>query len=427
MNNIVEMIANYSSPQNNSDFLDTVFGEYLRDVKDGNVPIVLFGVGAVGRVLCQVLQLHGVQPEYFCDNNQAEIGRCYHGVPVISFSDLKERCVKHLILIASNKYEIEMRQQLLEHGFQPDKLIPISHIGKPELLELGHYYRCEDYTKNPKHSLTLEDLQQQEDRLAAAYDLLADQKSKDLFIARLSFFTSKIDFFRFSNYINNFSELNESEREAFPFYVSPEDYGYFNNDVVHLKDGEVMVDGGAYNGLSAATFAKTCENKNISYKKIYSFEPDAGNFKLLKTNTANLHDVECIQKGLWSYATILTFLSASACDPGAVIASCSDKQLGANAIKTEIPTISIDEQFPDEGVTFIKMDVEGAEMEALDGAKNVIKRCQPTLAISAYHKHSDIFELPLLIHKLYPVYKFYLRHYSYTIFDMVLFAVPRAN
>ena len=233
-----------------------------------------------------------------------------------------------------------------------------------------------------------------------------------------------MDFSQFSKYIVDYSELNEKERDSFPFYVSPEDYGYFNNDIVCLKEGETLVDGGSFNGLSAATFAKTCEKKKLTYKRIYCFEPDSGNFSVLQQNTAHLPNTTCIQRGLWSHTATLTLLSAGQCDPAALLEACSSKAADTCANKVEVQTISIDEQFPDEEITFIKLDIEGAEMETMQGAANTIRRCRPKLAISAYHKHSDIYQLPLLIHSLYPAYKLYLRHYGYTLFDMVLFAIP---
>lgn len=85
---------------------------------------------------------------------------------------------------------------------------------------------------------------------------------------------------------------------------------------------------------------------------------------------------------------------------------------------------SIDEHFPDDEITFIKMDIEGAEIEAIRGAENVIRRCKPKLAISVYHKRNDMFEIPLLLHQMYPGYKFYLRQFSKALSETVLFALP---
>lgn len=422
MNEILARISAISKSHEKEDFLYNIFGYYLSAAISGTIPVVLFGTGAVGKELCQVLQLHGVQPVCFCDNDLSQVGCCHFGIPVISFAELKRTHSDHLIVTASCKYEAEIRRQLLDDGFSAEKIISVSSIRNPELL--GYYQHCGYYTQNPQHSLSTKDLENNREELATAYNLLSDQRSKDIFVERLSIFTSRLDFLQFSRYIADYSEINEKERDSFPFYVSPEDYGYFNNDVVSLKEGEILVDGGSFNGLSASTFAKTCEKKKLTYGQIYCFEPDSGNFSVLRQNTANLPNITCIQRGLWSHAATLTFLSAGECDPGALLEACSTRGTDKSANKVEIQTSSIDEQLPDEPITFIKMDIEGAEMEAMQGAANTIRRCRPKLAISAYHKHSDIYQLPLLIHSFYPSYKFYLRQFGYTLFDMVLLAIP---
>lgn len=66
----------------------------------------------------------------------------------------------------------------------------------------------------------------------------------------------------------------------------------------------------------------------------------------------------------------------------------------------------------DEKISMIKMDVEGFEHNALLGAKDVIQRDHPILAICVYHKQADIWDIPKLIHSLCAEYRFYLRHYS---------------
>lgn len=84
--------------------------------------------------------------------------------------------------------------------------------------------------------------------------------------------------------------------------------------------------------------------------------------------------------------------------------------------------ISLDEIVKDEKVSYIKMDIEGSELNALKGAKNVIKRDRPRLAICIYHKPEDILELPLYILDLVPEYKFYIRHYCSCMWETVLYA-----
>ncbi len=117
-----------------------------------------------------------------------------------------------------------------------------------------------------------------------------------------------------------------------------------------------------------------------------------------------------IPKGLWSEYAEMSFKSnggsSSITEDGDVhiIADCIDRCIDAP-------------------VTFIKMDIEGAEYQAILGAKNIINKYKPKLAICVYHKPEDIWELPWLIHKINPEYKFYLRHYSFGDVETVLYAL----
>lgn len=69
------------------------------------------------------------------------------------------------------------------------------------------------------------------------------------------------------------------------------------------------------------------------------------------------------------------------------------------------------------------MDIEGAELKALEGAENLIRNAHPKLAICVYHKNEDIDQIPRLLLEYYPEYRFYLRHYSVTKAETVLYAI----
>lgn len=75
-------------------------------------------------------------------------------------------------------------------------------------------------------------------------------------------------------------------------------------------------------------------------------------------------------------------------------------------------------------MSFIKMDIEGADLEALKGCQNTIRRYHPKLAISVYHKPEDIIEIPCYIKELVPEYRLYLRHYGNGDTETVLYALP---
>jgi hypothetical protein len=96
----------------------------------------------------------------------------------------------------------------------------------------------------------------------------------------------------------------------------------------------------------------------------------------------------------------------------------------AEGAGVDVACIPIDELFADTQVTFMKMDIEGAEFDALRGAAAVIRRDQPILAICVYHTQADVWRVPLLLRSLNPSYAFYLRAYDGDGLQSVVYAVP---
>lgn len=91
--------------------------------------------------------------------------------------------------------------------------------------------------------------------------------------------------------------------------------------------------------------------------------------------------------------------------------------------RIEGKVVALDHILDGEKVTFIKMDIEGAEQSALRGAEQIIRAQRPALAICLYHKVEDMLEIPVWIKKLVPEYKIYIRHYSNEVYDTVCYAV----
>lgn len=189
--------------------------------------------------------------------------------------------------------------------------------------------------------------------------------------------------------------------------VIREDLQYF--DVFSPVDDEIVVDAGAYDGATAIQFLEWGKGK---VKRVYSFEFDPENAAKCEENLKPYSDkVTLVKKGTWDKDEVMHVDAA-----GGAGSSVSTKG------STAVYLTSIDSVVQDEHVTFIKMDVEGAELKSLMGAKNTIIKNHPRLAICAYHKNSDLYELPEYILSLVPEYKFYLRHYSSNRYETVLYA-----
>lgn len=190
---------------------------------------------------------------------------------------------------------------------------------------------------------------------------------------------------------------------------------YFNHlTLKSLKNNPVCyIDGGAYTG---DTFLELC--KLVDVQKSYLFEPDADNFEKLVLNTLKSYQsVHCLPIGLSDRYEILSF--SAGLGEGASIQETGTAHIAVAALDTLITG--------QEKVDFIKLDVEGAEKKALDGAKQLIVRSRPVLAISLYHQPQDLWELPLFLSTICENYKFYIRQHCANSFDSVLYAVPKES
>lgn len=184
---------------------------------------------------------------------------------------------------------------------------------------------------------------------------------------------------------------------------------YFDLPSLPHMEKEVFVDAGCFDGLSVRSFLKWSGGK---YESIMAFEPDKRCYEQCREQLKDVDKLTLIDKGLWSSRKVLSFHATGASDSAV---SCDGE--------VQIETLQLDEVLGDRDVTFLKMDIEGAEKEALLGARKTIKRCRPKLAISVYHKPEDIWELPELILDIYPDYELYIRHYSLRDAETVLYAV----
>ncbi len=169
-------------------------------------------------------------------------------------------------------------------------------------------------------------------------------------------------------------------------------------NILKLGNNELYVDLGAYNGDTIDEFLSYSGG---SYRKIVALEPNGKNFKKLSDHCMEMKNTELWQLGAYSHNTIITFNNKAG----------RNSAISDEGVQTQVA--AVDTILCGAAATYIKADVEGADFETLIGAKNTLKNFKPKLNFSAYHRFEDIFRLPLLIKKLNPDYKIYLRHHPY--------------
>jgi len=186
---------------------------------------------------------------------------------------------------------------------------------------------------------------------------------------------------------------------------------YFDLEYLQpAEQKEIFVDTGSFDGMTSVFFGQWSKPDML----VYAFEPDALNAEKCHENLEkNNIPHEVILRGAWSEDTTLKFQAVAN-------GTSSVNEFGEESIKVT----TLDKVLGNEPVTFIKMDIEGSELQALIGAKDTITKNKPKLAISIYHKDEDVWELPEIILKYNPNYRLYLRHYSLTDYETVLYAVP---
>lgn len=186
---------------------------------------------------------------------------------------------------------------------------------------------------------------------------------------------------------------------------------YFEPEFMRYEDEEVFVDAGCFDLECSIRLSRYCGH----VKKVYAFEPDPENYRrcLARKETENFSQAEILPVGTWSERTVLHFKEDGD------VSSCIAETGGSSVCVAPIDEV-VD---PDERVTFIKMDVEGAELESLKGAKRTILRDKPKLAVCIYHKTEDMVTIPRYIKQLVPEYRLYVRHHSNGNTETVLYAV----
>jgi FkbM family methyltransferase len=346
------------------------FANQLSDLRGSGRPIALYGAGEVARKVAGIFRDHNLTVNAVWTDTITVPPQIFQGITVQTIA-----CVDHIndysivVCVGNYKSSLEKLRGLYhaEHIFIFDNIYSLPPI--------DHGYVSDN---------------------AAAFstfsDSLSDVRSKDTMSA---FLNARIS--GNSEYLFDLFDPNQ----YFPLDIP----GYPN-----LSEHELFVDCGAFVGDTVIDFIN---RSNRKYKQIFAIEPDVANYQLLLTTIQreNIQNIFPICKGLSSSKNKLRFLSDSI--------SSRVSASGMNTIELD----TIDSILANSAVSFIKMDIEGFEFEAVKGARTTIQRQHPKLAISLYHKPEDMITIPRYISTLVPAYRWYLRAHKCMSIDVVLYGL----
>ncbi|MCQ2520951.1 MAG: FkbM family methyltransferase [Lachnospiraceae bacterium] len=226
-----------------------------------------------------------------------------------------------------------------------------------------------------------------ENRVKNMCDRLSDEKSREIFMKAVEY--------RQTHDISKRPEYSRKDQ-------------YFPKDIVMLTDSEVFVDCGAYNGDSIRAFLRYSNRK---FQKIIAFEGDDKNCRSIRKMVKEEIVIKnCV---VWNEDTYISFEGGKG----------SSSKINENAGEC-VKACKIDSVSDCQHATFVKMDIEGGEYNALLGAYSTIVRKRPKLAICIYHSDEDMLRIFELINSWKLDYKFYVRHHAQKVAETVLYAMP---
>ena len=204
---------------------------------------------------------------------------------------------------------------------------------------------------------------------------------------------------------------------------------YFPPDLYAWRTDEWIVDGGAYDGDTIRMLATLHGDR---FGHVLALEPDPANFARLQATAAALSNtaharVDCRQIALASARGTLQLdaTGTSSSSTGTPTRATPGATAGPAAIS--VPAERLDDLLGDGAPTLLKLDIEGAEPDALLGARETIRRHGPVLAICVYHRQDHLWSIPLMLREWRDDYAFFLRPHNEDGWDVVCYAVPRAR
>ena len=350
--------------------------------------LVLVGAGGLGRKTLAGLRQTGIEPLAFADNNPAAWNRTVDGLPVLSLPDAAARFGRQSTFVitvwspGADRRIDGLRRQLDGLGVATVvSFVPLfwKHAG----IFLPHY------RLDLPHQLA-----EDAEGIERVFRLWEDEASREEYVAQLQWMTST---------------------EFGPLPAHPTADTYFPEDIFGLSDEEVFVDCGAFDGDTVRAFL---ERKGSRFRQIIALEPDPDNYGKLvryaRTLPADVRaKIELRPLAVGARRERVRFVAAGS------VGSRIDE-----AGTVEVECAPLDEILAGRAPSYVKMDIEGAEPQALAGARQTILRHHPALAVCVYHRQEHLWQIPLYLSDLWDGYRFFLRRHGDEFGDVVCYALP---
>lgn len=331
-----------------------------RFLAEDRKPVIVYGMGNGAEKIISVLNEYGVTVSDIFASDEFVRGHSFLGYKIKKYSEIREKYTNENfnIVLAFATHIPDMLERIrkinTEHPvFAPD--VPVAGGG----------------------IFTRKYFQENKSKFEYVFSRLADDESRKVYENIINFkISGKVD------YLYRSTEYDKNK---------------IYKEILKLTGNESIVDMGAYDGDTVREFTAYTKGK---YNHIYALEPDEKNFKKLVKNTQDMQGITLYNMGAWSKRDTLIFAKRAG----------RNSKLSSEGIPVKVT--DIDSLITGE-ISVLKMDIEGAELKALEGCAKTIKKYAPKLYVCAYHRNEDMFSLPMKIWEYNENYKIYFRHSPY--------------
>jgi FkbM family methyltransferase len=348
----------------------------------GRRRLVIFGAGRLGRLVLQGLSGTDLEPVAFADNNPRTWGKMTDGLPVLSPQDAANKYSQDAVFVVAVWHP--SRSPLMSSLLDQLRILGCRAVAFP-LLFWRH-----SSTFLPYFFWDLpENLLQQSHEIAAAFELLHDDSSRQSFAAQFQ--------------LRLWADF---DRVGTPFPGDQYFPGLFS-----LTADECFVDCGSYTGDTIQCFISQTDN---CFRKVMAFEADPAVVPELRTFVSGIGPRAMLHNATVGAHNGVVRFAGNGIGGGCI----------TTASGTEVACVRLDDALARERVSLIKMDIEGAELQALEGAHGVIWRDRPVLAICGYHKPDHLWRVLATLESLAPDSALFLRSHCADGLDAVCYAIP---
>jgi FkbM family methyltransferase len=274
-------------------------------------------------------------------------------------------------------------------------------------LRTMRFYSLNCLSIDGKKTIATDYFQNNRENFETVYQLLEDTKSKE----------------HYAHYIKASITGNRG------YYQKEHGFDEYFHPLVKCNTGDTIIDAGVSENIDVVVkFSSAVGDTG----KVYAFEPDVVSYNSIKQKLQenNITNVTVVQSGLWSHHNELLLRVKRKGSSSLLQRNTDGKELirienETTQKCTVLPLSDFCKKNALVKLDIIKMDIEGAELPALLGAEEVIKKFVPTLCICLYHNQSDLIEIPLFLSRLNLGYKFYAAGHRWKNTEFVLYAIPR--